>query len=156
MSDILLSWTVFENLGKYLRRHQNLPNRTAMAASSVERSATTPFPRHVVSKRFPSDHFPKPTLNFEIRSRRLRIGLTLASLRSDESTSDRNYGGGHRNLVGGSMELESALEPEDFPYDVVSKDMHTLPSTNFFPLSLLCLLCNLVEIGCHFLISLVA
>ncbi|XP_068338487.1 arogenate dehydratase/prephenate dehydratase 2, chloroplastic-like [Pyrus communis] len=99
-----------------------------MAASSVERSgiATTPFPRHVVSKRFPSDHFPKPTLNFEIRSRRCRIGLTLASLRSsDESTSNRNYGGGHRNLVGGAMELESALE--DFPYDVESKDMHTLP-----------------------------
>lgn len=120
-----------------------------MAASSVERSgiATTPFPRHVVSKRFPSDHFPKPTLNFEIRSRRRRIGLTLASLRSDESTSNRNYGGGHRNLVGGAMELESALE--DFPYDIESKDMHTLPSTNFFPLSLLSMLCNLVEIGCH-------
>ncbi|KAM0996467.1 hypothetical protein ACFX2I_006436 [Malus domestica] len=96
-----------------------------MAASSVERSATTPFPRHVVSKRFPSDHFPKPNLNFEIRSRRRRMGLTLASLRSDDTARIRNYGGGHRNLVGGAMELESALE--DFPYDVESKDMHTLP-----------------------------
>ncbi|CAN6556868.1 unnamed protein product [Malus baccata var. baccata] len=113
-----------------------------MVASLVERSATTPFLRHVVSKRFPSDHFPKPNLNFEIRSRCRRIGLTLAFLPSDDGrinkrelawvrilTDDtariRNYGGGHRNLVGGAMELESALE--DFPYDVESKDMHTLP-----------------------------
>ncbi|KAM1407423.1 hypothetical protein ACFX2F_002008 [Malus domestica] len=96
-----------------------------MAVSSMERSATTPFPRHVVLKRFPSDHFPKPNLNFEIHFRCRHISLTLASLRSDDTASDRNYGGGHRNLVRVVMELESALE--DFPYDVESKDMHTLP-----------------------------
>ncbi|KAM1711887.1 hypothetical protein ACFX15_002004 [Malus domestica] len=104
-----------------------------MTASSMERSATTSFPRHVVLKRFYSDHFPKPNLNFEIHFRRRRIGLTLASLRSDDTASDINYGGGHRNLVRVTMELEGALE--DFPYDVESKDMHTLPrplsSTHF-------------------------
>ncbi|CAN6692520.1 unnamed protein product [Malus baccata var. baccata] len=98
-----------------------------MVASLVEQSTITHFLRHVVSKHFPFDHFPKPNLNFEIRSRRRRIGLTLASLRSDDDDTARirNYGGGHRNLVGGATELESTLE--DFPYDVESKDMHTLP-----------------------------
>ncbi|KAM1148966.1 hypothetical protein ACFX14_029497 [Malus domestica] len=95
-----------------------------MAASSVARSATTPLPRHVVSKPSHADHLPKTTLSFESRSGRRRIVLALASVRSGDNTGKID-GGGHRNLVGGASELKSALE--DFPYDVVSKDLHALP-----------------------------
>ncbi|XP_009358261.2 arogenate dehydratase 2 [Pyrus x bretschneideri] len=95
-----------------------------MAASLVARSATTPLPRHVVSKPSHADHFPKTTLSFESRSGRRRIVLALASDRSDDNTSKIDCGD-HRNPVGGARELRSALE--DFPYDVVSKDLHTLP-----------------------------
>lgn len=104
-------------------------SQPAMAASSVARSATTPFPLNV-SKPSQSDHFPKTALNFDARFKRCRIALALASLRSDDNDHSRNGGHGHNHLVGGALELDSSAL-EDFPYDVVSQDLHTLPSTIF-------------------------
>ncbi|XP_021809170.1 arogenate dehydratase/prephenate dehydratase 2, chloroplastic [Prunus avium] len=97
-----------------------------MAASSVARSATTPFPLNVVSKPSQSDHFPKTALNFDPRFKCCRIALALASLRSDDNDRSSNGGHGHNHLVGGALELDSSAF-EDFPYDVLSKDLHTLP-----------------------------
>ncbi|ONI00511.1 hypothetical protein PRUPE_6G092500 [Prunus persica] len=97
-----------------------------MAASSVARSSTTPFPLNFVSKPSQSDHFPKTALNFDPRFKRCRIALALAYLRSDDNDRSRNGGDGHNHLVGGALELDSSAF-EDFPYDVVSKDLHTLP-----------------------------
>ncbi|KAF3455060.1 hypothetical protein FNV43_RR05508 [Rhamnella rubrinervis] len=92
----------------------------AAASSFIARSQTTTLPRHVTCKPSPSDHSPRTFITIpEPYSKRRRGFPVLASLRDDSG------GDGHNQHVGGALEMHGVLN--DFPYDVVSKDLQTLP-----------------------------
>ncbi|KAH7542574.1 arogenate dehydratase/prephenate dehydratase 2, chloroplastic [Ziziphus jujuba] len=90
------------------------------AASLITRSRTTHLPRHLTCKASPSDHTPRKFITIpEPFSKRRRGRPVIASLREDGT------GTGNNRSVGRALEMQGVLE--DFPYDVVSKDLQTLP-----------------------------